>query len=187
MAKITDTLKDIKLHLLTCIGLYQCGYENVRQLQKDLSGYDPTGSREFADVRFSDMLGNYFWIEKASEVSVIGAKRLDNCGGSIQSVSQRFTLYSMVKGADEYAVFECIMACLGGFGCDLNGVKVSIAGGDYDSIAVLKNALPEKLHGVIAKIANFAVTKIDLRIEYLILPNIKPGGEGCECEACNDC
>jgi hypothetical protein len=186
-ARIDIHLAHIKQHLLTCLGgLYQCGYANVKQLMKDVSLHDISGNREYQDVRFSDMLGNYFWIEKDSDVAMIGSKRLDNCGGAILTASQRFALFSMVKGADEAKVFECIVGCLGAYGCGVEGVKLSVTGGEYDSFAVLQKALPAGTEIVLQKIGNFALTKVEFRIEYLMLPTTG-SGEECECEACKDC
>lgn len=185
-AKITTALKAIKANLLHCFPLFQCGYENVRLLLNDIKAHDPTGQREYEDVRFNDILGNYFWIEKDKGGSITGTTKLDDCAITMLQMTQRFSLFSMVRGVDEALFFECLISCLAHNTCLSGGAKLSINGGEYDTIAVLMSVLKEEQIKTIGNIANFAISKIDFSINYVIKP-VDYNGVDCECNACADC
>lgn len=184
-AQITTALQDLKAQLLKCFPAFNCGYENVRLLKNNVALHDPTGKREFQDVRFNDMLGNYFWIEKSGDASVVGRIPIAQCEGTTLQLSQRFKLFSLVKGIDEAQFFECLLGCLTRYGCHATNVKLNITGGEYDTFAVLRSELQD-FENVSKNIGNFAVSRIDFSLTYIVSP-VAFGSGDCECEACNDC
>lgn len=184
-AQVTTALQSVKAHILKCLPIFNCGYENVRLLKNNVSLHDPSGKREFQDVRFNDLLGNYFWIEKQSDVSVVGRIPLAQCEGTTLQVMQRFRLFSMVRNVDESLFFECLMACLTKYGCPATNVKLTLNGGEYDTFSVLRKEL-QNYEIAMKNIGNFAVNSIDFSLTYIIVPTAY-GTEDCECEACIDC
>lgn len=185
MAQITNILKELKAHVLGCFPFLQCGFENVRTLLNELKAHDPTGHREYEFVLFDDRLGNYFWIEKTSDVTILRRNNgiLGMCEGAYHEARQRFSLFCMAKGMQEEQLFECLTGCLSNFGC-----QISIAGGDYDSIAVVSKELNglEGINDILGNLSDFAVIRVDFSLVYDILPT-GYGLEGCECEPCNGC
>lgn len=185
MAQINNILTEIKQHILGCFAFLDCGFENVRQLLNAVKGNDPQGFREYEHVLFDDRLGNYFWIEKTSDVSITRKNNgiLGTCKGAYHEARQRFSLFCMVAAAKEEQLFECLAGCLANYGC-----TVTISGGDYDSIAVVSKELGnvEGLNDILGNLANYAIVRIDFSLVYDLLPT-NYGIEDCDCEPCNDC
>ena len=187
MAEILNKLTEIKQHVLSCFSFFNCGYENVRQLLDDVKGNDPTGGREYQHVIFDDRLGNYFWIEKVSDVSLA---RRDNgimgkCEGAYHEATQRFSIFAMAKGIGEESLFQCLAGCLANYGC-----KLTLTGGEYDSIAVLRRSLStftkEDLNNITSNLKDWTIVRIDFGLKYDILPT-NYGLDGCDCEPCPVC
>lgn len=185
MAQINNILTEIKQHLLGCFAFLDCGFENVRQLLNAVKGNDPQGFREYEHVLFDDRLGNYFWIEKTSDVSITRKNNgiLGTCKGAYHEARQRFSLFCMVNNAKEEQLFECLAGCLANYSC-----TVTITGGDYDSIAVVSKELGniEGLNDILSNLANYAIIRLDFSLIYDLLPT-NYGIEDCDCEPCNDC
>lgn len=185
MAQINNILTEIKQHILGCFAFLDCGFENVRQLLDAVKGHDPQGFREYEHVLFDDRLGNYFWIEKTSDVSITRKNNgiLGTCEGAYHEARQRFSLFCMVASAKEEQLFECLAGCLANYGC-----TVTISGGDYDSIAVVSKELGniEGLNDILGNLANYAVVRLDFSLVYDLLPT-NYGIEDCACKPCNDC
>lgn len=185
MAQINNILTEIKQHILGCFAFLDCGFENVRQLLDAVKGNDPQGFREYEHVLFDDRLGNYFWIEKTSDVSITRKNNgiLGTCEGAYHEARQRFSLFCMVAAAKEEQLFECLAGCLANYGC-----TVTISGGDYDSIAVVRKELGdvEGLNDILSNLANYAIVRLDFSLIYDLLPT-NYGIENCDCEPCNDC
>jgi len=185
VAQINNILTEIKQHILGCFAFLDCGFENVRQLLDAVKGNDPQGFREYEHVLFDDRLGNYFWIEKTSDVSITRKNNgiLGTCEGAYHEARQRFSLFCMVAAAKEEQLFECLAGCLANYGC-----TVTISGGDYDSIAVVRKELGdvEGLNDILSNLANYAIVRLDFSLIYDLLPT-NYGIENCDCEPCNDC
>lgn len=185
MAEILNKLTEIKQHVLGCFSFFNCGYENVRQLLNDVKGNDPTGNREYQHVIFDDRLGNYFWIEKISDVSLSRQNNgiMGKCEGAYHEATQRFSIFAMAKGIREESLFQCLAGCLANYGC-----KLTLSGGDYDSIAVLRRALSntESLDSITSNLADWTIVRIDFSLKYDILPT-NYGLDGCDCEPCPSC
>ena len=162
-----------------------CGFENVRLLLDAVKGHDATGLREYEHVLFDDRLGNYFWIEKTSDVSIARKNNgiLGTCKGAYHEARQRFSLFAMVNGTKEEQLFECLAGCLANYGCTL-----TITGGEYDSIAVVQKELGniEGINEILGNLASYSIVRLDFNLIYDILPT-NYDLEGCECEPCNDC
>lgn len=185
MAVINNILIEIKQHVLGCFPFLTCGYENVRLLLDAVKGNDPTGLREYEHVLFDDRLGNYFWIEKTSDVSIARKNNgiLGTCEGAYHEARQRFSLFCMVNGTKEEQLFECLLGCLANYGC-----IITISGGEYDSIAVVKKELGniEGLNDILGNLAAYSIVRVDFSLTYDILPT-NYDIEGCECEPCLTC
>lgn len=186
MAEILNKLTEIKQHVLGCFTFFNCGYENVRQLLDDVKGNDPTGNREYQHVIFDDRLGNYFWIEKVSDVSLSRQNNgiMGKCEGAYHEATQRFSIFAMAKGIGEESLFQCLAGCLANYGC-----KLTLTGGEYDSIAVLRRSLStftkEDLNIITSKLKDWTIVRIDFSLKYDILPT-NYHFEGCDCEPCED-
>lgn len=159
-----------------------CGFENVRLLLDAVKGHDATGLREYEHVLFDDRLGNYFWIEKTSDVSIARKNNgiLGTCKGAYHEARQRFSLFAMVNGTKEEQLFECLAGCLANYGCTL-----TITGGEYDSIAVVSKELGniEGINEILGNLAAYSIVRLDFNLIYDILPT-NYDLEGCECEPC---
>lgn len=162
-----------------------CGFENVRLLLDAVKGHDATGLREYEHVLFDDRLGNYFWIEKVSDVSIARKNNgiLGTCKGAYHEARQRFSLFAMVNGTKEEQLFECLAGCLANYGCTL-----TITGGEYDSIAVVSKELGniEGINEILGNLASYSIVRLDFNLIYDILPT-NYDLEGCECEPCLTC
>lgn len=185
MAQINNILTEIKQHILGCFAFLDCGFENVRQLLNAVKGNDPQGFREYEHVLFDDRLGNYFWIEKTSDVSITRKNNgiLGTCKGAYHEARQRFSLFCMVNNAKEEQLFECLAGCLANYSC-----TVTISGGDYDSVAVVSKELGniDGLNDILSNLDNYAIVRLDFSLVYDLLPT-NYGIEDCDCEPCNDC
>lgn len=185
MAQINNILTEIKQHILGCFAFLDCGFENVRQLLNAVKGNDPQGFREYEHVLFDDRLGNYFWIEKTSDVSITRKNNgiLGTCKGAYHEARQRFSLFCMVNGTKEEQLFECLAGCLANYGCTL-----TITGGEYDSIAVVQKELGniEGINEILGNLANYSIVRLDFNLIYDILPT-NYDLQGCECEPCLSC
>ena len=186
MAEILNKLTEIKQHVLGCFTFFNCGYENVRQLLDDVKGNDPLGNREYQHVIFDDRLGNYFWIEKVSDVSLSRNNNgiMGKCEGALHEATQRFSIFAMAKGIGEESLFQCLAGCLANYGC-----KLTLTGGEYDSIAVLRRSLStftkEDLNSITSNLKDWTIVRIDFSLKYDILPT-NYSLDGCDCEPCEE-
>ena len=189
MTALIEIPLKIKESILACFPFFQCGYENVKELRKGLKLNAPNNGREYESILFSDQLGNYFWVEKKGEITteVKGALKESDCSGVGYIGRQRYSIFAMCKGYDETKLFECLLSCIASISC------VRITGGEYDSIAVITKELAglpkeygEKVLTSIGNISDFAIVRVDVTTEILILPT-DFSTEGCECEPCKSC
>lgn len=186
MSAIGDNIVGLKDHVLNDLPFFTAGYENLTALTRAVVVYSPDlNEREYYDVRFSDMLGNYFWIEKISEVNFTGLNMAKEalCKGRGYEAIQRYSLYAFADNLKEIEFFECLVGSISDYGCN-----VTILSGNYDTIGVLTKYLTdaEISRHVISNIGNHVAVRVDFQMKSIILPS-KHNIENCYCDVCKDC
>lgn len=132
-------------------------------------------------ICFTDILGNYVWIEQQQTAKVSIEKSIYGCGNS-HKIANFFSLYFVGEGFNSEKLANFLSSIIAAKSSDIVISAIS-----YDLQSIIRNKLqsfaPETINDTLIRFCDHSVVKIDFIYYNIITPYI----EGCVIDICKEC